>query len=45
MLPAAAPLVPERRSVMVQVLANDLIETIEDHVIWVVALLFLCALS
>ena len=30
---------------MVQALANDVMETIEDNVIWVVALLFLCALS
>jgi hypothetical protein len=30
---------------MVQALAGDLVETLEDNVIWVVALLFLCALS
>jgi hypothetical protein len=30
---------------MVQALAGDFIETIEDNVIWVVGLLFLCALS
>jgi hypothetical protein len=29
---------------MVQALANELMETLEDNVIWVVTLLFLCAL-
>jgi len=29
---------------MTKALAGDVIETIEDNVIWVVALLFVCAL-